>query len=103
MRALKKGDYVLAMKWNDGDPRDHWAVGFYDRVAEFNSTRHLVTDANGVQFRNNGFRRVQKISAERGKFLVENKDRITGCSASLLFWLRATRHEMSEFIEAFSI
>jgi len=30
-QEMKHGDYVLATKYRDGDPQDHWAVGFYDR------------------------------------------------------------------------
>ena len=28
MKPLVRGDYVLATKYADGDPRDHFCVGF---------------------------------------------------------------------------
>lgn len=51
----KPGDLVLATKYSDGDPQDHWVVGFYDCEC---LGRHLVMDHNGNQMRANGFRRV---------------------------------------------
>ena len=97
------GTYVLAMKWNDGDPFDHWAVGFYAGLHEVNKTRHMVVDNDGQNFRGNGFRRVHRISAKRGHFLVQYRKEIQGSGASLLFWLRSTEREREAFIEAFSI
>ena len=51
---LKKGDYVLATKFSDGNPADNWCVGFYDRKETFGSTnhpdvRHFVVDGDGKQ------------------------------------------------------
>jgi len=54
---LCKGDYVLATKYSDGDPLDHWAVGFYDGTTEHMRPRHHVIDGDGQRFRVNGFRR----------------------------------------------
>lgn len=65
--AVAMGDYVLATKWNDGDPGDHWGVGFYD--GERNG-RHYVIDSAGEQIRGNGFRRVGRITPEIGKWLL---------------------------------
>jgi len=62
-----KGDYVLATKYSDGDPQDHWAIGFYDRLE---NERHYVVDSSGQQFRSNGFRRVAKIKPERGAWML---------------------------------
>ncbi|MFA5606795.1 MAG: hypothetical protein WDA07_06360 [Leucobacter sp.] len=66
--CIQKGDYVLATKWSDGDPGDHWGVGFYDRCDE--RGRHYVKDGNGTQIRANGFRRVGKITPEFGRWLL---------------------------------
>lgn len=88
---LKKGDYVLATKWQDGDPLDQWCIGFYDGMYCYG--RFLVVDKDGKQFRANGFRRAEKISKARGKWLLEIKEVIekqtrTGSKRSLWGWLR---------------
>lgn len=76
--SLTKGDYVLATKYDDGDPCDPYAVGFYDK--EFRG-RHQVVDALGNSFRNNGFRRVQKITAAEGQYILnEVKGDVPGIS-----------------------
>ena len=67
--GFELGDYVLASKYNDGDPGDHWAVGFY--VGSFRD-RHLVADSNGALYRYNGFRRMQHISPSRGAWMIEH-------------------------------
>ena len=71
---MKNGDYVFATKYDDGDPADGWAVGFYDgRVNQTtHKDRYLVIDGEGVQFRRNGFRRVEEISEELGVKLIES-------------------------------
>ena len=65
------GDYVLATKWHDGDPGDHWAVGFY---SEYKKGRHYIVDNEGKQLRNSGFRRVGPIDAEVGRWLLSAAD-----------------------------
>lgn len=62
------GDYVLATKWDDGDPGDHWALGFYNGERE---GRHYVLDGTGQNLRANGFRRVARIRKDVGKWLLE--------------------------------
>lgn len=84
---VKKGDYVLATKWRDGDPRDHWCVGFYDREE---GGRHYVVGAGGVQMRVNGFRRVAKISGARGSWLLSHSRVIEQSGRSVWYWARAT-------------
>ena len=79
---MNEGDYVLATKWHDGDPADQWCVGFYDE--EING-QHFVTDTDGEQFRDNGFRRVEKISRNRGAFILQNAK---NSSRSLWWWSR---------------
>ncbi|MDD4436466.1 MAG: hypothetical protein PHS04_00310 [Tissierellia bacterium] len=61
------GDYCLATKYSDGDPGDHWGLGFYDGEHD---GRHYIKDSNGKQIRANGFRRVGKVSAEVGHWLL---------------------------------
>ena len=67
---MKKGDYVLATKYSDGDPGDQWCVGFYDRLDY--GDRHFIVNNDGKQFRANGFRRVQKIRDAEGHWLIEH-------------------------------
>jgi hypothetical protein len=62
-----EGEYVLATKWNDGDPGDAWAVGFYDCERD---GRHFVKDGNGNNIRAGGYRRVARITAEYGNWLL---------------------------------
>ena len=74
MYNLKIGDYVLATKYNDGDPKDHWCIGFYNGVLKLGTTtRYLVIDNDGNQFRANGFRRIKKISGKRGTWILDHK------------------------------
>ena len=67
------GDYVLATKYADGDPCDHFCVGFVQSVTEDrnNDRRYNVVDDKGMSFRANGFRRAEKITKEEGHRLVD--------------------------------
>ena len=87
---LEVGAYVLATKWRDGDPQDHWAVGFFvGMLPKIGGDRYEVADAEGRLFRGNGFRRVRKISAERGQWLLEHRHDICHGGRSLWWWVRA--------------
>jgi len=86
MTELKKGDYVLATKYSDGDARDHWCVGFYDGESR---DRHFVVDSSGNSFRASGFRRVKKITTTRGKWLLDSSQSIELSGKSVWAWLRA--------------
>jgi len=66
-----KGDYVLATKYEDGDPADHWFVGIYSHQT---NDRHHVVDSNGHMPRQNGFRRVERITEEEGKWILNNTE-----------------------------
>lgn len=67
-RPLEKGDYVLATKYSDGDPCDHFVVGFFDRM--LGDDRFIVVDGDGVPFRASGFRRCERISQNVGGTIV---------------------------------
>ena len=69
MKPIIKGEYVLATKYSDGDPRDHWAVGFFDRTE---GDRHFIVGNDGQQLRANGFRRIGHITPEKGAWLLKN-------------------------------
>ena len=61
--------YVLATKYEDGDPCDNFAVGFV--VGKTWHGRYLVADLEGQLFRHNGFRRIEPITEEEGHALVK--------------------------------
>ena len=61
------GDYVFATKYQDGDPGDMWALGFYDGER---GGRYFVKDNNGRQIRGNGFRKVSRIRKDVGTWLL---------------------------------
>lgn len=87
INVIKKGTYVLATKYSDGDPNDQWCIGFYDR---FENNRHYVVDSDGKQFRMNGFRRCAKIKKERGEWLLQNKEGIQFSGKSLWHFVRVS-------------
>ena len=82
---LSVGDYVLATKWGDGDPNDQWCIGFYSGQE---GDRHFVVDHDGKQFRSNGFRRAERISKDRGTFILTHKNMVEDGSRSLWWWKR---------------
>jgi hypothetical protein len=67
---LEPGDYVLATKWGDGDPCDHFVVGFISNPSKTWHNRFLVEDSKGTLFRHNGFRRAEAITEEEGRELL---------------------------------
>ena len=83
---LTQGDYVLATKWSDGHPQDHWCIGFFSHMLR--EDRYIVVDDKGVPFRANGFRRAKRISQRRGKWLLDNAKDIELSGKSLWGWLR---------------
>jgi hypothetical protein len=96
---IKKGDYVLATKYRDGDPGDQFCVGFYDSsFGDGLGTRHLVVDGDGKQFRRNGFRRVARIGRDRGEWIVKHLALIEQMQDrySVWHWYRAPWQELAE-------
>lgn len=72
---VKVGDYVLATKYQDGDPGDQYAVGFYaGMLPKIGGDRYLVVDNEGKQFRANGFRRCERIVSHEGRWLIARFD-----------------------------
>lgn len=81
------GDYVLAAKWSDADPRDPWAVGFLTgRVGPLGLA--LVVDGSGEPLRGNYFRYVRRITEARGAWLLARRKEIEAGGRSLRWWLR---------------
>ena len=65
---MQIGEYVLATKYDDGDPCDHFVVGF---ISGYSGGRWMVVDGQNRPFRANGFRRVEKITHDEGTKLCE--------------------------------
>ncbi len=89
-KELIKGDYVLASKYRDGDPRDHFAVGYFTGMLAHTSPpdRFNVVDDKGERFRGNGFRRCERISHRVGGLIVDNLSRIEQSGRSVWWWRR---------------
>jgi hypothetical protein len=64
--AVKQGEYVLGMTGGTGDP---WAVGFYGGKRE---DEHLVTHSDGRRIQGRTYRKVRRITHERGAWLLAN-------------------------------
>lgn len=91
MSEVSVGDYVLASKYRDGDPGDQWCVGFLKEVLwQYDPPRYDVVDGEGRSFRGNGFRRIAKITPERGKFILNNIESIANGSRSIWWWKRTS-------------
>lgn len=74
---LKIGSYVLATKYKDGHPREHWVVGFLKEVwpegsCQYQTERYDVINNDGQSFRGNGFRKCEVITKEEGEWLLKN-------------------------------
>jgi hypothetical protein len=71
------GDYCLATKYSDGDPSDHFAVGFLQAIRDYGQgPRYILVDENEEPFRATGFRWCRKITTEQGRWVIENADHI---------------------------
>ena len=82
------GDYVLATKWNDGDPGDPWALGIYAGIHSLGETqRHMVNNADGSTIRPNGFRKCHPIRKDVGRWLLtvaaDELERSKPCTVNL--------------------
>jgi hypothetical protein len=94
---LKKGDYVLATKYSDGDPADAWCVGFY--IGPTSHGRHLVGDEIGGPgpngFRYSGFSYVARIDQDFGDWLVKHRAvlKFSPVKVICLWSLRASREQ----------
>jgi hypothetical protein len=84
-RTLVRGDYVLATKYKDGSPCDHFYVGFF---REMLGCRYLVEDEKGKLVRANGFRRCERISNRVGHALVAAMQIISSNPWKSVWWWR---------------
>ena len=97
-RMIAIGDYVLATKYSDGDPRDHFCVGFVKEIiTTYSPHRYDVVDSDGKSFRGNGFRKVSKITQQEGEILVKMFPIIGDKPGKSIWWhLRQIRKEINK-------
>ena len=96
---------MLATKYSDGDPGDHFAIGYYNGSYDHHGqVRHLVVDSEGKSFRANGFRRVATIGTNRGNWMVQNLHHIEAMRDrfSVWHWYRASWVELRSASDATS-
>ena len=78
VHVLPKGTYVLATKYDDGDPGDAWGVGFYLESFRFGDgpVRHRVIDSEGKYlYGPKGFVKMRHgLRPDVGRWLVDNAD-----------------------------
>ena len=86
---MEKGDYVLAHKWSDADPGDHWCVGFYDYPMR-GGERHMIVDNEGKPFRGNGFSHVVPITDAEGRWMIEHMPQIDAAP----MWIEEGKEEL---------
>ena len=89
---LIDGDYVLATKWNDGDSRDHWFVGYFIKKE---GDRYFVGDKDGNLARFNGFRKCKKIHPAIGAYLVKNTLAISSIKINLWEYVNSSIHDVA--------
>lgn len=104
MRKLVIGDYVLATKYTDGDPMDHFCVGFFsgmlvDRTG-IPTERYLVANGRGVTLRASGFRRCERIQKKTGKILVDAFPFIGDRPGRSIWYWRRHIKELQEFVKS---
>lgn len=66
-RTFKLGDYVLACKFSDADPRDRWRVDFINEIT-------LTNPRNFIRFKNTGaitFYYAKRITMAQGTAIIE--------------------------------
>ena len=103
-KPLVVGDYVLATKYTDGDPCDHFHVGFFrGMLVDVNgktTDRFLIDDGNGNLARANGFRRCERISARVGAALCAAMPIIGDRRGRSVWWWRGHVNELDKIVRS---
>ncbi len=94
MKEPNIGDYVVATKYKDGDPKDHFCVGFITGYTSHDEPRFLVCDDAGQQFRASGFRRAEKICPTIGDMFVQKFNEIEHGGKSIWSIVKTARRQM---------
>lgn len=97
---LRHGDYVLATKYDDGDPRDQFAIGWYGGTLPERPDRHMVFDDEGKPFRWNGFRRCERVSVRVGNALVRAAPVIGDKQGYSVWYWRRHINRLLQFLKA---
>jgi len=84
-RPPEIGDYVLATEDSKGDARYGWCVGHLAKVNIGKRSKGYAVEADGKSLL---YYRAEKISSERGKFILDNSDFICRSVRSLWWWKR---------------
>ena len=96
-KPIEIGAYVLATKYADGDPQDHFVVGYFTgTLPKSGGDRYMVADAEGRQFRGNGFRRIKVVSPEVGAEIVRRMPEIGASSYSAWHWERLISRDIAK-------
>ena len=85
---LKQGDLVLATKYSDGDPQDHFCVGYFRDMTTHDEPRYNVVNEDGELFRGNGFRKCRKIEKAHAQEIINKFEIIERSGISVWKWLR---------------
>lgn len=104
---MKPGDYVLATRWSDGNPREPFYIGFLlNTYKTSGQTRYLLCNKDGTAPKGmtNGFRRCEKISEETGALLVKAIPIFEqGATARSLWYWKRNPGKLKKLIEEFGV
>jgi len=96
---LVPGDYVLATKYDDGDPCDHFCVGFFRGM--LCGDRYMVEDDKGQLFRANGFRRCERIDDRTGAVICRAVPIIGDKRGKSLWWWASHIDELERYCRVY--
>ncbi len=85
-QELTKGDYVLATQFADGRPGDQWRVGFYSHSDV--SGKYVMVKKDSAATPMTSFLRAEKITEERGEWLIRHAEKIQLNGRSLWWFVR---------------
>lgn len=82
---IKIGDYVVATKWRDGDPRYPYSVGYVEFITR---EGYYLKDHEGRPLNSLAYQRCKKISTTLGKLLHQSVPILEGKKGkSIWYWV----------------